>query len=279
MKIRIYILCCVAIAFLGSACERKSDYDKEKRIQEPLIEASTYRTLNSPQIDMSNYKRDKDGYISLFDGKTLLGWREYNRSQIPDCWIVEDGTIKINDLEDRPTVNSGGGDIIFTRKFKNFELSVDWKVRDGGNSGIFYLVQEIPGLPIEASGLQCQIIDNQSLDDTTADSVDYRASSLCDILPVTLENTKPVGQWNNVRIRVYNGTVQHIQNGIKVLEYRLWTPQWQEILRQSRFSQSKWPVAYNLLSRCGGQEKEGYIGLQDSGGGVWYKNIKIKILE
>ena len=77
----------------------------------------------------------------------------------------------------------------------------------------------------------------------------------------------------------YKGTVVHYQNDEPVVEYHLWTQQWKEMLDNSKFSKDKWPLAYELLLNCGGENKEGFIGFQDHGDDVWYRNIKIKILD
>ena len=79
---------------------------------------------------------------------------------------------------------------------------------------------------------------------------------------------------------VYKGTVVHGQNGSNVLEYHLWTPKWTEMLQNSKFAEGgDFPYAFNLLNNMGGENHEGYIGLQDHGDDVWYRNIRIKIME
>ena len=106
-----------------------------------------------------------------------------------------------------------------------------------------------------------------------------QSSSLYDMIPAKPQNSKPAGEWNKVKIMVYKGTVVHFQNDVPVVEYHLWTPQWTEMLQKSKFSEEKWPVAFNLLNNCGGENHEGYIGFQDHGDDVWFRNIKVKVLE
>ena len=106
-----------------------------------------------------------------------------------------------------------------------------------------------------------------------------QAGSLYDMIPAKPQNAKPAGQWNKVRIRVKDGHVQHFQNGTEVLSYDLWTPTWTQLLQESKFSEQAWPAAFDLLNNCGGPEHKGFIGMQDHGDDVWFRNIKVKILD
>lgn len=218
--------------------------------------------------------------IAIFDGSTFTGWRGYNRTDVPTKWTIEDGAIKINGGGTGEAQSSDGGDIIFDQKFKNFELELEWKVDKGSNSGIFYLAQEIPGEPIYISAPEYQILDNANHPDAKFGVDGNRQSaSLYDMIPAVPQNAKPFGEWNKAKIIVYKGTVVHYQNDEIVLEYHLWTPQWKEMIDKSKFSKEKWPVAYDLLINCGGENHEGYIGLQDHGDNVWFRNITVKELE
>ena len=106
-----------------------------------------------------------------------------------------------------------------------------------------------------------------------------QSSSLYDLIPAKPQNQKPYGEWNNTVIRVYNGNVTHYQNGVKVVEYKLWTPEWTALLQTSKFSEKAWPAAFEGFNNAGGVNHEGFIGLQDHGDDVWFKNIKVKILK
>jgi hypothetical protein len=100
------------------------------------------------------------------------------------------------------------------------------------------------------------------------------------MIPAVPQNAQPFGEWNRTKIMVYKGTVVHYQNDVDVLEYHLWTPKWTELLQNSKFKQGgEFPIAFTLLNNAGGPNHEGYIGLQDHGDDVWFKNIKIKILD
>ncbi len=242
-----------------------------------LLGVSSCKFFNK---NKNNKEKEDSEMITLFDGKTFDGWRGYNRTDIPKAWTIEDGCIKINGSGRGEAGAENGGDIIFDRKFQNFELSLEWKVGKGSNSGIFYLAQEVPGQPIFISAPEYQILDNDNHPDAKLGVDGNRTSaSLYDMIPAVPQNAKHWGEWNTAKILVYKGTVAHFQNDKNVLEYHLWTPQWKELLDNSKFSQEKWPVAYDLLINCGGDNHEGYIGLQDHGDDVWYRNIKIKVLE
>ncbi|MCL2502626.1 MAG: DUF1080 domain-containing protein, partial [Bacteroidales bacterium] len=119
-----------------------------------------YTIIEKPQVSLSAFPVDKDGYIILFDGSCTKGWRGYGRDELPKRWTIEEGALKFSGTGAGEAQESDGGDVIFARKFKNFELSVDWKASEGGNSGIFYLAQEIKNQPIYISAPESQILDN-----------------------------------------------------------------------------------------------------------------------
>ena len=218
--------------------------------------------------------------IVLFDGSSLEGWRGYGKDHVPARWSIEDGCLKFSGSGGGEAQTEEGGDIIFDQKFKNFELSFEWKVAKGSNSGVFYLAQEIEGQPIYISAPEFQILDNiNHIDANMGKDGNRQSASLYDMIPAKPQNAKAIGEWNTSKIIVYKGTVVHQQNGENVLEYHLWTPQWTEMLQKSKFSQEAWPLAFELLNNCGGENHEGYIGFQDHGDDVWFRNIKVKVLE
>lgn len=217
---------------------------------------------------------DTTGWVTIFNGTDFTGWRGYNRTDIPKAWTIEDGAIKINGSGMGEAGAKDGGDIIFDTKYKNFELSFEWKVSPGGNSGVFYLGQEVQGKPIYESSPEYQILDNVKHPDAQLGKDGNRQSaSLYDLVPAKPQNSKPAGEWNTGGILVYKGTVVHKQNGENVVEYHLWTDDWKNMVANSKFKD--WP---NFLN-AGGTNQEGYIGLQDHGDDVWFRNIRIKVLD
>lgn len=244
-------------------------------------ESPAYVLIDKPQISLDDFPKDKDGYYVIFDGTSFKGWRGYNKDKVPGRWTIDDGALKFNGSGIGEAQEKDGGDIIFTHKLKNFELVFDWKVSKGANSGVFFLAQEVKGEPIYISSPEYQVLDNANHADAKAGEDGNRQSaSLYDMIPAKPQNAKPFDEWNSGAIIVAKGTVFHKQNGKIVVEYHLWTPKWNELIANSKFRpKGDFPLAYGLLTNLGGPNKEGYIGFQDHGDDVWFKNIRIKILD
>ena len=248
-----------------------------------------YINVEKPQVDLASLPQDKDGYYVIFDGETFNGWRGYGKDNVPSRWTIEDGCIKFTGTGTGEGQTGEGGDIIFAHKFKNFQFECEWKISKGGNSGILYLAQEIKEVkedgttnwaPIYVSAPEYQVLDNANHPDALLGVDGNRQSaSLYDMIPAKPQNQNPFGEWNKAKIMVYKGTVVHGQNDANVVEYHLWTQQWTDMLQASKFSQEKWPIAFELLNNCGGENHEGHIGFQDHGDDVWYRNIRVKVLD
>ncbi len=254
----------LAIALLAGCSQGNKKQISEKKdvkteVQQP--EEAAPNTLTAEE--------KADGWKLLFDGTTTNGWRGYGIETFPEKgWVVEDGTLHV--LGSGKGEAGGGGDIITDKKYGNFELSLEWKVSEGANSGIFYLAQEKPGQAIWKSSPEMQILDNDKHPDAKLGKDGNRAAgSLYDLIPGNFEAVNPAGQWNQVKVMVYKGTVVHWVNGENVLEYHLWTDDWTNMVKNSKFKD--YPDFVNPAS-------EGYIGLQDHGDDVWFRNIKIKEL-
>ena len=286
MRVLLYsLLSCGVLALTLTSCGNK------KSVSDSACEVaylSYSQEAKGIESDTLSLPVDADGYITIFDGETFAGWRGYGKDRVPSKWTIEDGAIKFSGSGGGEAQDGDGGDLIFAHKFKNFILELEWKVSKGGNSGIFYLAQEITSNkdgnevfePIYISAPEYQVLDNENHPDAFLGKDNNRQSaSLYDMIPAVPQNANPYEQWNTAKIMVYKGTVVHGQNGENVLEYHLWTPQWTDMLQASKFSQEKWPLAFELLNNCGGENREGLIGFQDHGDDVWYRNIRVKVLD
>lgn len=297
MKKTLYTLSVIAMAAAVASCGSKTKapaeivFEQGETVETKVANegAPEYIRVDKPQVDLASVPVDKDGYYVLFDGTSLNGWRGYGKDNVPSRWTVEDGCIKFSGTGTGEGQTGEGGDLIFARKFKNFILELEWKVSKGGNSGIFYLAQEVKTVredgsekyePIYISSPEYQVLDNANHPDAFLGVDGNRQSaSLYDMIPAKPQNSNAFGEWNKAKIMVYKGTVVHGQNDANVVEYHLWTDQWTQMLQASKFSQEKWPLAFELLNNCGGENHEGYFGLQDHGDDVWYRNIRIKVME
>ena len=277
----------VSAASCGNQNSKKASKDATAET-ETKAAAPEYKLMDKPQVDLSEFPVDKDGYYVIFDGKTMKGWRGYGKDNVPARWVVDDGAIKFVGSGGGEAQAGDGGDIIFAHKFKNFELEFEWKVSKGGNSGVLYLAQEVTTEkdgktivePIYISSPEYQVLDNENHPDAKLGvNGNRKSASLYDMIPANPQNAKPFGEWNKGKIMVYKGTVVHGQNDANVVEYHLWTQQWTDMLQASKFSQEKWPLAFELLNNCGGENHEGYIGFQDHGDDVWFRNIRVKVLD
>jgi hypothetical protein len=201
----------------------------------------------------------KEGWTLLFDGKTTNGWRGY-RNQPADGWEVVDGQLhcKSGKLEHR-------ADLITTDKYDNFELTFDWKIDKGFNSGVIYRSEEGDRASYE-TGPEYQLIDDlgypDKLEDWQKSGADYAMH------PPTAIAAKPTGEYNHTNIVVKGAHVEHWLNGKKVVEFEFWTPEWNALKAKSKWKDAK---LYGMI-------KKGNIALQDHGGGIWFKNIKLRKL-
>jgi hypothetical protein len=198
------------------------------------------------------------GWRLLFDGESLAGWRGYRREDVPASWKAVDGTLAFSPGTD-------GGDLITTEEFGNFEFALEWKISPGGNSGIMFRVTEEHNWPWE-SGAEVQVLDNighvDGKNPLTSAGANYALHA------PARDVTRPVGEWNEVRLVVDGSHVEHWLNGTKVVEYELWSDEWKALVAGSKFNEMP---RYGLAT-------EGHLCLQDHDDPVWYRNIKIRPL-
>lgn len=229
----------------------------------------TTATTSAQKANKLSKEEKKAGWELLFNGKNFKGWRQYAGETMPANWTIEDSAMKVFLGEGRNPGHGAGGDIIFSdREFKNFELSIDWKAGDMANSGIFYYVKEEPGKPIYYAAPEIQVLDNENATDNKIDT--HLAGSLYDMIAADPKTVNPAGQWNTCVIKVKEGKASVSMNGTEVVTYTHWTPEWDELVENSKFK--------NFPGFTEGIAKEGYIGLQDHGYTVWFRNIKIREL-
>lgn len=220
-------------------------------------------------VNKLSKQEKKEGWKLMFNGKNFNGWRQCNGTEIPANWIIEDDAMKVFTGKGKKAGQGAGGDILYPgKKFQNFELSIEWKASKMGNSGIFYSVREVPGKPIYYAAPEVQVLDNVDASDNKVDS--HLAGSLYDMIAADPKTVNPAGSWNTVVIKVKDGHATHTMNGVEVVSYTLWTPEWDELIQNSKFK--------NFDGFKEGVSKEGYIGLQDHGYPIWFRNIKIREL-
>ncbi|MCL4481019.1 MAG: DUF1080 domain-containing protein [Bacteroidetes bacterium] len=223
----------------------------------------------SQKFNQLTKKEKKEGWTLLFNGKNFDGWRQCNGTAMPANWVVEDNAMKIFTAPGKKPGQGSNGDVVYaTKKYKNFELTVDWKAGKMANSGIFYDVREVPGKPIYYAAPEVQILDN--VDATDNKQANHLAGSLYDMLPCDPKTVHPTGQWNTIVIKVKDGVVTHTMNGVEVVKYTLWTPEWDAMVAKSKFK--------SFPGFTEGISKEGFIGLQDHGYTLWFRNLKIREL-
>lgn len=229
-----------------------------------LILSSFLFLIARPQETKMNALTDqekKEGWLLLFNGKNLNGWKAFQGRRITG-WSVSDGVLSNSGIADNQ-----GGDIITRDKFRNFELRLEWKVSPQSNSGIFYHVSESIGKAIWESGPEYQILDDKGWPEKLHDD-QYSGANYGMNAPLKVA-VKNANQWNQARIIVDGTHVQHFLNGVKVVDYHLWDQDW-----YARKERSKWKD-YPYY----GMAQKGAIGLQDNGGLVQFRNIKIKVIK
>lgn len=212
-----------------------------------------------------------EGWVLMFNGKNTKDWRGFNRHDVPGAWTASDETLYCKAMKNDEAEPGQKGLIMYAWQFSDFHLKVDWKISEGGNSGIFYLGAEEGYSSIVNTAPELQVLDNERHPDGKKGKDGNRLSgSLFDLIPADPQNANPAGEWNSVEVIVKDGHVKHIMNGEEVLSFQMWTEEWKELVSGSKFPK--------IREDWHDVPKEGYIGLQDHGYEVWFKNIKIRKL-
>jgi hypothetical protein len=200
------------------------------------------------------------GWRLLFDGKTTTGWRGYRENAMRPDWKVVDGALTL----------VGGGvkhlGIVTVEQFDNFELLIDWRIAEGGNSGIMYRVSETAREP-HLTGPEVQLLDNPRHPEVRRNPA--RGSGACyDLYAPTRDVSRPPGEWNTLRLLVNGSRVEHWLNGSKILEYEIGSPDWQQ-----RLARSKWRTEPGFARNA-----KGHLCLQEHNSSAQFRNIKLRSL-
>jgi hypothetical protein len=228
--------------------------------------------------------------IDLLDDQNASKWRGYDGKTLPPGWLISDGMLWVDEKKINDKVNDatykGSRDVIFAgQEFEFFELTLEWKIAKGGNSGIFYHLKEGFGNP-SSIGPEYQLIDDENYAAMHPDLKDYNAQ-FGEKNPELLQDWQktgadyamhtaneqekvlhPAGEWNTTKIVVARGKTEHWLNGKKILSFEPWSDDWNK-----RRNSGKWKKSENY-----GKFKTGFIGLQYHGSSLWFRNIKIKAL-
>lgn len=239
----------LAVAF---ACK-----DKPKENQEEV------------QEEMTEVVEEKESdWITLFDGESFDGWHMYNGEEVTEPWKLEDGAMVFYPPKERP--EGASYNLVSDKEFTDFVLTLDWKIAEGGNSGIFWAIKEDEkyGQPY-ITGPEIQVLDNERHPDAQ-NGDDRLAGALYDMVPPSKDVTNPAGEWNSVELMINHKTNEGhvILNGTKIVEFPVQGTGWDQLIADSKFDDWEDFAAFTT----------GKIGLQDHGDMVAFRNIKIKEL-
>jgi hypothetical protein len=196
---------------------------------------------------------------TLFDGTSLDAWRGYKSDKVPEGWKIADGALY---------KDTRVADIVSKDEFGDFELTIDWKLSEAGNAGIFYRGTEEYD-HIYWTAPEYQLLDNEKAADNKT-PLTLAAAAYGLYPPAKAAKPKPVGEWNTTRIVAKGAHVEHWLNGVKAVEYELGSPDWEAKVKASKFG--KWPNY--------GRAKKGHIAMQgDHEGTLAFRNIRIKELK
>lgn len=197
------------------------------------------------------------GWRLLFDGESLSQWRSYQEDEVNSGWGVENGCI---------TRLGMGGDLITREQFGDFELKLEWRISDSGNSGIFIRGDE-SGRTIHYTGYEMQVLDNAGHSDASYPS--HRSGAYYDMIAPDHDTSKAVGYWNRVHIIAEGPEVEFWLNDRITARFKQGSRVWQSLYEQSKFTGRP---EYGSLRR-------GHIGLQDHWDKVWFRNIRVLELD
>lgn len=267
------IVSLILIILTGSIFILESCTDSASQKKQRSSSTADFLRQKIEQLPNTLSEQEKtEGWVLLFDGKTTSEWRGYLVDTFPDQrWDIDDASIHCKNTDDNEHVASQ--DIITINEYHNFELSLDWKADTGTMSGIYFLTQEKREMPIWKSSLKMQITDNANPEASQGKNGTRKSGALYDLLAAMPQNTKKIGDWNQVRIIVSDGRIEFLQNSEKILETELWNENWEQLIAKSKFK------GMPEIIHAGGDNKSGHIGFQDGKTEVWFRNIKIRAMD
>lgn len=223
--------------------------------------ASTSYVFAETPVNQLTQNESKEGWKILFDGETSNGWRNYRSDKISDGWKVEDGALV--------RFGKGAGDIVSEEEYKYFELSLEYKIAEEGNSGLMFHVNEENGAPWQ-SGPEIQVQDNVKGHDPEKSGWLYQLykPSIDPKTQQPVDATKPAGEWNQIVLRIAPDVCKVSMNGTEYYTFKLGTDDWKSRIAKSKFAEMK----------DFGKTGKGRICLQDHNDLVSYRNIKIRVL-
>ncbi|MEM9444916.1 MAG: DUF1080 domain-containing protein [Verrucomicrobiota bacterium] len=219
---------------------------------------TSFGSYAGESLNTLSEKEKNEGWKLLFNGTDKDGWRTYQKEVASELWQVIDGALVLT--------AKGGGDLIYKKTFSDFELKVEWQITKDGNSGIFWRASE-DAKKIYMTSPEYQVVDHFGEKFGNV-PVKEKAGSEFGLYDTDPKLAKPPGQWNQSRILVKGNDVKYYLNGTKTVEYTLYSEEWEEKIKNTKFS--KWPKY--------ARNAKGFIGLQDHGDKVLYRNIKIREL-
>lgn len=226
-----------------------------------LISLST----SAQELNTLTAKEKKAGWKLLFNGTNTEGWHTYLQKDASAAWKVQDGALALD--QEAKKNGAPGGDLVTNEEYENYELTMEWKISEGGNSGIIFGVHEDPQFKATyLTGPEMQVLDDAKHPDGKITK--HNSGDLYDLKKSEKYAAKPVGEWNLVKIRKKDGKLTFWLNGVKTVETTMASEEWKALVAGSKFKNWK----------SFGEYAKGHIALQDHGNEVWYRNVKIHVL-
>ena len=230
-----------------------------------IISCNETPKKNVDQTEKSSQKE----WVSLFDGKSFDGWHQFNETKMSSAWDIVDNAMVFDPSKQMDKKQNN--DIVTEKEYTNFELSLEWNIAEGGNSGIFWGVKEGEQYRKPyTTGPEIQVLDNERHPDALANPKFHQAGALYDLVQPMQDVCKPAGEWNHFLISIdYKSNKGNVAlNGVEIVNFPLSGEKWDSLVANSKFSD------WDHFAKF----KTGKIGLQDHGDMVSYRNIKIREL-